>query len=236
MDSPKVSIILTSHNRPQLLTQAINSIFKQTILDWELIIIDDYSTDLAVLEVLKQARKDLRVRIFRTNYDVDNLAVLWNLAIDRVKGKYIVFLDDDNQKKPSFCEEMSEYLDKHPEFDAVACFHEIMQDDKLTGNIWDSPKYANKDNILRKNYIDSGGMMIRHLVIDEIGWLDERLRTMEDWDYIIRIILQTKGFGIIEKPLAIYRWHKENRMFRSESLGSHVHLKFIQSFKKNISC
>ena len=231
MDNPKVSIILTSHNRPQLLTQAINSIFKQTILDWELIIIDDFSTDNSVLDVLKEAKRDPRVKVFRTNYDVDNIAVLWNLALDRVKGKYIAFLDDDNRKKPAFCEEMSEFLDKHNQFEAVACFNQIIQDNILTEKVWDNPKYVNKYNIINNNYVDSGCMMIRHSLINKIGWFDERLRTAEDWDYVKRIVLQTNGFGIIEKPLAEYRWHKENRMYRSESLGSQTDLQFIKFIK-----
>ena len=231
MDNPKVSIILTSHNRPQLLTQAINSIFKQTIPDWELIIIDDFSTDNSVLDVLKEAKKDPRARVFRTNYDVDNIAVLWNLALDRVKGKYIAFLDDDNRKKPTFCEEMSDFLDKHNQFEAVACFNQIIKDNILTEEVWDNPKHVNKYNIINNNYVDSGCMMIRHSLINKIGWFDERLRTAEDWDYVKRIVLQTNGFGIIEKPLAEYRWHKENRMYRSESLGSQTDLRFIKFIK-----
>ena len=225
-----ISIILTSHNRPDFLTEAVNSIFKQTIPDWELIIIDDFSTEFNVVKVLNEAKKDPRVRIFRTNYDVDNIAVLWNLALDRAKGRYISFLDDDNLKRPSFCEELSKYLDEH-EFEAVACFNEYMKEDKLTGGIFDSPKYANKYNILKNNQVDSGCIMIRWTMVDKIGWFDERLKTAEDWDYVKRIMFQTAGFGIIEKPLAIYRWHKENRQYRSKSLGFLDHQEFIVSGK-----
>ncbi len=226
-----VSIILTSHNRPNFLAEAINSVFRQTISDWELIVVDDCSTDSRVLEVLRDAKKDSRVKIFKTNYDVDNIAVLWNLALDKVQGRYIAFLDDDNQKKATFCEEMSAFLDKHLEFDAVACFNEIMKGDRLTGDIFDAPKHINKHNILERNYIDSGCMMVRRSVVDRIGWMDERLRTHEDWDYVIRIMLQTKGFGIIEKPLAIFRWHDENRQYRAEGLGLKKDVKFIRHEK-----
>lgn len=228
---PTVSIILTSHNRPDYLVQAINSIFQQTMPDWELIIIDDYSTASGIPEVLKEAKKDHRVKVFRTNYDVDNISVLWNLALDRVKGRYIALLDDDNQKKPTFCEEMSGYLDRHPEFDAVSCFSDVMKNDSLTGGIFDAPKNIDKSNILQANYIDSGCMMIRRSVVDEIGWMDERLRTHEDWDYVIRIMLQTKGFGIIQKPLSIFRWHEENRQHRAEGLGLQDDVKLIRSGK-----
>ena len=228
---PIVSVILTSHNRPDLLVEAINSVFAQTMPDWELIIIDDCSIEPKVIEVLRRAKKESRVSVFRTNYDVDNIAVLWNHGLDLAKGKYISFLDDDNQKRPSFCKEMSKYLDEHPEFEAVACFNAIMKGDKLTGDIFDGPRHANRDNIIKRNYIDSGCMMIRRTTIDKIGWFDERLKTNEDWDYVKRVILQTTGFGIIEKPLANYRWHEENRLYRGEKLGHKAHTEFITSVK-----
>lgn len=228
---PIVSIILTSHNRPSFLTEAINSVFKQTITDWELIIIDDFSTEPNVKNILSEAKKDSRVRAFRTNYDVDNIAVLWNLAMDKTRGKYIAFLDDDNLKRPTFCEELSKYLDGHTEFEAVSCFNEYILDGKLSGKIFDSPKYANKYNILKNNQIDSGCIMIRRTLVDKIGWFDERLKTAEDWDYVKRIMFHTAGFGIIEKSLAIYRFHKENRQYRSMELGFQDHRKFIELVK-----
>ena len=225
----KVSIILTSHNRPEFLIDAINSIFKQTIPDWELLIVDDFSTDTRVLDVLEKAKKDPRVKAFRTNYDVDNISVLWNLMLDKAEGQYIAFLDDDNCKSPSFCEEMFNYLDARTKFDAVACFNKVINEDNPTESVFDAPKYVNKQNILQMNYIDSGCMIIRSTLKNRIGWFDERLVTHEDWDYVIRIIHQGLGFGIIEKPLAIYRWHKENRMLRSESLGMEEHLKIVKA-------
>ena len=222
-ETPKVSVITLSHNRPGFLSEAINSVLAQTMPNWELIIIDDFSTDPNVLPVLEKAAKDPRINVFRANYDVDNISLLWNRGIDVATGEYIALLDDDNRKKPTFCEEMSNYLDTHPEHDAVACFNQVLQLDGSQRTereeIFDAPKYMTRDSIRAGNQIDSGCMMFRRSVVEKIGWFDERLTAEDDWDFVIRLVYESKGFGIIEKPLAEYRWHSENRIYRSSELG-----------------
>lgn len=227
----KVSIVMTSHNRPDYLKTAIDSILNQTMPDWELIIIDDCSTEPRVMEVLSEAKKDHRIRPFKTNYDADRISVSWNLGLDLAKGKYIALLDDDNMKAPTFCQEMSDYLDEHIEFDGVACYNAIMRMDKLMNEVFDAPKYANKENMKARNHIDSGCAMFRKSVIDKIGWFDERLTTQEDWDYFKRIFLHASGFGVIEKPLSIFRWHGTNRQYSHKKLGGVEQEQYIISGK-----
>lgn len=227
---PKVSIIVCSHNRPAMLKQAIDSIFAQTLTDWELIIIDDFSTVSGVKQVIKDAMRDKRVRAVRTNYNINNLSLLWNIGLDMATGKYICTLDDDNKKETTYCQRMANFLDKNKDYDAVACFAHILQNDKVTG-LFDMPAQMNNENIKRQNYVDSGCAMYRRTVINEIGWYDERLRSCDDWDYIKRIQLQTKGFGIIPEPLCYYRWHDENRTFTKVSLNDNANFDFIVNRK-----
>ena len=157
--------------------------------------------------------------------------------MDIATGEYIALLDDDNKKKPTFCSEMSGFLDAHPEFDAVACFNELYQWEGSRRldreHIFAEPAEATKENILEGNKIDSGCMMFRRSVIEKIGWFDERLTTEDDWDYVIRIMHETKGFGIIPKPLAEYRWHGDNRIYRSQELGIATTHAFITQEKRH---
>ena len=229
--TPKVSIVILSHDRPEFLSEAIDSILAQTMEQWELIIIDDYSVERDVSSVLEKAVRDPRIQAFVTNYDVDNISLLWNMAVDRAIGEYVAFLDDDNQKLPDFCKEMSEYLDEHQEFDAVACYAAIYANGRslagLPSSIFDSPKNTTKEGILKGNTIDSGCLMVRRSVFSRIGWFDERLKTEEDWDFVIRLMHESKGIGILKKPLTKYRWHKENRQYRAKNLGFDIGHKLI---------
>lgn len=232
MKKPKISIILTSHNRPVYLKQAIQSIFDQTLKNWELIIIDDFSTVNGVEDVLRWADKDKRVKVFHTEYDIDNISVLWNRGIDNSTGEYIALLDDDNKKFPGFCKTMSAWLDKNKRYEAVSCYAQILTGEKPT-SVFDRPPKMTKQNIKYENYVDSGCMMFRRSVIKEIGWFDERLNTSEDWDFVKRIMLQTKyGFGHIKRRLSYYRWHGENRLKRAVSLGDQMNRTMIVEKKQ----
>lgn len=231
-NKPKVSIIMTSYNRPRYLFEAIQSVLNQTMKDWELIIVDDCSTNPQVMGVIRKAIADPRIRAFKVNYDINNISVEWNLGIEQARGEYIALLDDDNRKLPDFCLKMSEYLDTHPNKDAVACFMKMIdKEGDPTGHIFDSPTKMTKENILERNFVDSGSMMWRRKIMDRIGWFDERLKTTEDWDFVIRLVYESKGFGIIRTPLSEYRWHGENRTFVARGLGLDMHKQFISKVK-----
>ena len=93
---PKVSIITLSHNRPEYLREAVDSIKNQTMPDWEHIIIDDFSTDPKIMPLLREIRRDKRTKVSRTNYDADNMALLWNRGLDMATGEYVALLDDSS--------------------------------------------------------------------------------------------------------------------------------------------
>lgn len=218
MNFPKVSIILLTHNRSEYLSEAIESVKNQTMKNWEIIIIDDFSTKQTEV-ILKNTIKDERIRAFKTNYDVDNISVLWNRALDFATGEYIAMLDDDNRKCPAFCQEMSEYLDNHLSLDAVVCHNYEMGEDGKVDKVIKLSDELSKESILKRNCVDSGNLMFRRSVLSKVGWFDERIKTEEDWDFIIRLLYNSGGIGKIQKPLAEYRRHSENRYHRSKLLG-----------------
>src|SRR5277367_3939329 len=119
--APKVSIVTCSHNRPQLLRAAIESLRAQTDQDWEHLIYDDASTNKDVPKVLEWAVRDPRVRVWQGLENLDRPSVLWNFMMDRAHGKYLTVLDDDNEKLPTFVEAMSAELDTDPHLSVVTC-------------------------------------------------------------------------------------------------------------------
>lgn len=221
---PKVSIILTSHDRPKMLKEAIQSISKQTLSDWELIIVDS-SSDQEIPLILNQAVKDKRIFLLYESRNVGNVGIIsqaWNRALDFVQGEYICFLDDDNRKKPNFCKILSNYLDSHPNYDVVACLSEAIDENgsKLAERrSFPHPSGMTKETLLIRNYIDSGELMVRTQTIKKVGYFDERLTTNEDWDMIIRLLYETKGIAILEKYLADYRYHTDRRMHKTQEFN-----------------
>jgi len=110
MDTPFFSIIIPTYNRSRFLLEAINSVYKQSFSDWELIIVDDGSTDNTKKQV--QLLENRKTRYTYTNKVERSRAR--NIGIDMAKGQYVCFLDDDDIILPNhlhtFYEHLSNYI------------------------------------------------------------------------------------------------------------------------------
>lgn len=113
----QVSIVLPTYNRAHLLTRALDSVQMQTFEDWELVIVDDGSTDATEHVVARYADSDPRIRrYFQPN---SGLSMARNAGIDRSGGDFITFLDSDDEYLPTHLEIRVAYMRRHPEVDML---------------------------------------------------------------------------------------------------------------------
>ncbi len=123
--SPAVSVLLTSYNRPQYLPQAVESVLAQTMRDWELIILDDSSSDPGVTEYLRGIWSHPQVSICKSAIAEDQraatcrYAVQANTGLKLAAGRHITYLCDDDWYAPDRLEVMSGMLDLHPHLGVV---------------------------------------------------------------------------------------------------------------------
>ena len=116
--NPKISIVLPCYNGAKMIGEAIESVIAQTYKDWELIIVNDCSTD-NTLEVAEcYAAKDKRIRVL-SNEKNSKLPATLNHGFREARGEYWTWTSDDNLLLPTMLEEMSGYLDTHPEVGMV---------------------------------------------------------------------------------------------------------------------
>lgn len=108
---PRVSVILPTHNRPGLLAEALSSLNKQTLADWEAVIVDDASTPPVSLN-------NSRLRIIRHDVSQGGAAAK-DTGIRHASGEVLAFLDDDDLYAPQYLECALDVLDHHPELDVV---------------------------------------------------------------------------------------------------------------------
>src|ERR1700742_4409771 len=94
---PAVSIILPTYNRLRFLPEAVQSVLGQTTADWELIVVDDGSTDESVTWL--ESLRDPRISILRTRH-TGNRSALRNLGVARTSGPWIAFIDSDDRWHP----------------------------------------------------------------------------------------------------------------------------------------
>lgn len=104
MKNPVVSIVMPTYNVEKYLSAAIVSVINQTYLDWELLVVDDGSTDNSNSVAQAHASKDHRIRVFKK--ENGGLSDARNFGIDYTKGKYIHFFDSDDTIEPDFYEKM----------------------------------------------------------------------------------------------------------------------------------
>ncbi len=206
---PKVSVVIPTYNRQDFITQAIDSVSAQTYDDYEIIIVDDGSTD-HTREILKPYLAKSNIRYFYQ----ENLkqAAARNNGIRRSTGEYIAFLDSDDLWHPEKLALQVQVLEESPEIGMVYSNQDIMKN----GFIVKKMKYPREilksgcifeDLLLRRFYCSTPGLLIRRSVLEDVGLFDESLQNaLEDWELTLRISQKYKVL-CVDRPLFQRRLH-----------------------------
>ncbi len=246
---PKVSVIITTFNRPEYACEAIDSVLSQSFNDFEVIVVDDGSVSKT-----KEALEKYGSRIHYIFQDHKGRSVARNTGINAAGGEYIAFLDDDDVWLPGKLEKQVAFLDSHPEIGLVHAFIEIMDEDgrPLPEETEKKRKSYRKAMRLGYNYqgmsrlcaVGIPTILLRKKCLNKANFFDPDIRFFEDWDFYLRFALKYK-IGIIEESLSRIRMHKthttQNEFIEGYIRLSLKHLAIMQSFdnfplRKHICC
>ena len=224
-NNPLISVVIPTYNCSQFIISAIHSVLDQSYENYEIIIVDDGSTD-NTKEVLKPYIEEKKIQyVFQNNLGP---SAARNKGIKLSKGEYIAFLDADDLWIPGKLEKQVNFLDNNKNlglvFSDTSIFDEggVISDSflRLKKNLWKIPTSSDSKNgrvflrnifedLIEENFIPTKTVLIRKKCIDELGYFDETLFSVEDRDMWLRIA-QTYGVGFINEPLAKKRQHKTN--------------------------
>ena len=187
MEEPVVSVIMPAYNGETYIAEAIESIQKQTYPNWELIIIEDCSTD-RTLSVIEGYLQDQRIKLFRNEYNL-GIAASRNKAMELAGGKYIATQDDDDISLPDRLEAEVVFLNEHPEIDATAGYwiavNETGEKVQNIHNAFKNPKYV-KACLLFQDCIGNGSAMFRKdFVLANNLYYRDHMLGMEDYGFWI---------------------------------------------------
>ena len=201
---PLVSIITPVFNTPvRWLRECTESVLTQTYENWELILIDDHSTDPETLRCLTElAASDSRI-ILAKDEEKRGISAASNRGLALAKGDWVVFLDHDDLLEPDALFQNVKWLQDHPNADLI-----YSDEDKLTEQGFDSPIFKpdwSPDYFLSCNYV-CHFTLIRRELIKQVGGFRSKFDGAQDYDLFLRVIEQTNRIDHI--PRVLYHWRR----------------------------
>lgn len=185
--SPAVSVVMPTWNRASLIGAAIRSVQAQTFTDWELLVVDDGSTD-DTKRIAETFVADRRIK-YITQAHLGQ-APARNRALDAAKGALIAYLDSDNLWYPEFLSV------------AVAAFVAMPDIDCAYGaNVRDEPPRImhepfDRERLLAGNFVDMSALIHRRSLVERFGGFDERLQRLIDWDLVLRYTAHAPAYRL----------------------------------------
>jgi glycosyltransferase involved in cell wall biosynthesis len=208
---PRVSIIIPTYNRANLLGEAVASALGQDFQDNEVIVIDDGSTD-ETKDLLATFRDQRLICVHQENAGRSRAR---NRAIAMARGEYITFLDSDDYYLPSKVGTQVAFLDANPEFGIAYMSGFCVNDDRLSYNQTYraslSGRLYSQIAFFRPHTITLPNVMVRKEILAQVGGFDEAMERFEDTDFLRRISKLTWVAGIDEIGCHI-RTHAGNRL------------------------
>ncbi len=204
-----VSVIMPAYNAEAFIEDAINSVLKQTYTDFELIVIDDCSTDSTASIVLRMADIDSRIHYFQ-NKNNSGVSVTRNFGISKAAGEWIAFLDSDDMWREDKLQKQIELLDAHP--DAIITYTACSFIDfsgKPYKYIMSAEPEMTYKMLLKRNLLSCSSIMVKKEVICKIGMASDKMH--EDYSAWLMILRNTKCAYGINEPLLIYRLSQNSK-------------------------
>ena len=219
-EKPLVSVIIPTYNRAHTLGRSIGSVLRQTYRNFELVVVDDGSTDET--KAFVEELGDPRIKYFyKPNAGA---TAARNYGVARASGTWVMYLDSDDELLPECIDTMLEWAGRHPE--AVFAFPradrvlELYENGKLVSSIDDSgdtPEHFTIHDIFMRNagFGCDGFMYLRRLASEGLVW-DEKLKSMEDWE-LMMTIGERYPEGFLYVPVVLYKYRQR---FGSDNMVS----------------
>ncbi len=233
---PKVSVVIPSYNHARFLRQRIESVLVQTYQDFEVILLDDCSTDESQ-SILREYASDPRVKIVLNDKNSGSTFKQWNKGVRLARGKYVWIAESDDYADPHLLEKLVSRLDAEPS--AVLCncrSWRISSDGEIIGfldsnvthpdthrwtaDFWADGREECRKYLVRGNTVlNASSVLFRKEVYERVGGADESLVLCGDWKLWASMALTGGGIAYVGQPLNYYRLHEMTVTAKSQRIG-----------------
>jgi Glycosyl transferase family 2 len=196
---PKVSVLVPCHDLGRFLDEAVDSVLRQTRQDFEVLVVNDGSTDDATNALLASYQRP-RTRVLTTEHR--GLARARNLALEHAAGEYVCALDADDRLEPRFLEKTVGALERDPALTFVSCWLRTFGEEDW---VWRQER-CDLAAVLAEDTVLTAAPVRRQAVLDAGGWDPEMPAPgYEDWDLWISLLERGARGEIVPEVLFAYR-------------------------------
>jgi glycosyltransferase involved in cell wall biosynthesis len=217
-----VSVLMPVYNAERYVAEAIESILAQTFNDFELIIVDDGSTDQSLSILRRYSEQDARIR--STSSPHRGICATRNAALAMSRGEFIAVLDSDDVASPDRFEKQVGFLRTHPECVAVGCGAEVIDAEGALIGRWFMPPSHNE---IDQTHLHVGmamihsALMARRLAVNRVGGYHLESESCEDLDLFLRLA-DVGQLVNLEEPLIKYRKHTMSNTHQKRNLLGNI--------------
>ena len=228
---PLFSIYIPVYNTEKYLEKCIASVLCQSIQDYEIVIVNDGSTDNTA-RILERFRDNPKIHLFQqSNGGIGSAS---NLAIRNSRGEYIVQLDSDDCLLPNALEEVAKFFFQKPSSHCLFTKAELINElGEVTGPAWCHGPFNIYDNLV--------GMTVSHLrtfrraMYHRTTGFNEEITNAVDYDFFLQLSAQC-SIDFLDKVLYQYRKHKAQTSFRQNALQKINHVKVVNMHLQRVGC
>lgn len=198
----RVGIVVRTRQRPEFLRRALADIGAQTFTDRRVVVVNDGGDPAEVDRVVAEA--SVAVEVVHIAPGEGGRCVAANTGVRAAATEFVVLHDDDDRWHPEFLTRTVDWLDSHPSDAAVSVTTEIVYEDRRGGSwvevgrapFWAGMQRISLTEMLSVNRAVPISVLYRAAVHEDVGWYDESLDAVEDWDFYLRILARA-GFGLL---------------------------------------
>lgn len=196
-----ISVIIPVYNRSNSIAVAILSVLKQTYQEFEMIVVDDASTDRTP-EIIRSIQ-DPRIHyvLHKTNRGA---AAARNTGIKNARGEWLAFLDSDDEWSKDKLERQLQFAEKQNSDTSVSCtgyILNLLDDNKQLIRTLEHHPDINESIFYGCDISPGSSMLVKKSIFDKVGYFDEDLKRLEDWDWLLRYRRIGK-IALLKEPLA----------------------------------